>query len=64
VHRFGTKEQMLVAVLRRPRERVFAATSDAIGERPDLATAARGLDAAETFLATLGREPSAASVAR
>jgi AcrR family transcriptional regulator len=41
VHRFGTKEQMLVAILGRLRERMFAATSDSLGERPDLATAAR-----------------------
>ncbi len=37
VHRFGTKEQMLEAILGRLRERIFAATSD----QPDLATAAR-----------------------
>ncbi|TDD80442.1 TetR/AcrR family transcriptional regulator [Actinomadura darangshiensis] len=43
VHRFGTKEQMLVAVLGRLRERIFAATSDAIGERPDLPAAARAV---------------------
>ena len=28
VHHFGTKEQMLVAILGRLRERIFAATSD------------------------------------
>ena len=41
VHRFGTKEQMLEAILGRLRERIFAATSDRAGEQPDLATAAR-----------------------
>ncbi|WP_432706037.1 TetR/AcrR family transcriptional regulator [Actinoallomurus iriomotensis] len=41
VHRFGTKEQMLVAILGRLRERIFAATSDTTGEHADLATAAR-----------------------
>ena len=41
VHRFGTKEQMLVAILARLRERIFAATSETLGEHPDLATAAR-----------------------
>lgn len=41
VHRFGTKEQMLVAILGRLRERIFEATSDQVGEQPDLATAAR-----------------------
>jgi len=40
VHRFGTKEQMLVAILGRLRERI-AATSDRAGGQPDLATAAR-----------------------
>lgn len=40
VHRFGTKEQMLQAVLARLRERILAA-SDALGASPDLATAAR-----------------------
>jgi AcrR family transcriptional regulator len=43
VHRFGTKEQMLVAILGRLRERIFAATSDTLGEQPDLATAARAV---------------------
>jgi AcrR family transcriptional regulator len=43
VHRFGTKEQMLVDILGRLRERVFEATRDAAGEQPDLATAARAV---------------------
>jgi AcrR family transcriptional regulator len=41
VHHFGTKEQMLVAILGRLRERIRAATSDMLGPQPDLATAAR-----------------------
>ncbi|WP_405591049.1 TetR/AcrR family transcriptional regulator [Streptomyces sp. NBC_01190] len=41
VHHFGTKEQMLVAVLGRLRERVFVNADAQGGERPDLATAAR-----------------------
>ena len=41
VHHFGTKEQMLEAILGRLRERVFVATRDAAGESPDLATKAR-----------------------
>jgi AcrR family transcriptional regulator len=41
VHRFGTKEQMLEAVLGRLRERIFAATSEHTGERAGLASAAR-----------------------
>ena len=41
VHHFGTKEQMLVAILGRLRERIVAASSDRLGEQPDLATAAR-----------------------
>jgi AcrR family transcriptional regulator len=41
VHHFGTKEQMLVAILGHLRERILAATSDRVGEQPDLATAAR-----------------------
>jgi AcrR family transcriptional regulator len=40
VHHFGTKEQMLVAILGRLRERI-AADSDRAGAQPDLATAAR-----------------------
>jgi len=43
VHRFGTKEQMLEAILGRLRERIFVATSDPTGEQPDLATAARAV---------------------
>jgi AcrR family transcriptional regulator len=41
VHHFGTKEQMLEAILGRLRERVFVATRDTAGEPPDLATEAR-----------------------
>jgi AcrR family transcriptional regulator len=41
VHHFGTKEQMFEAVLGRLRERLVVATDDLLGERPDLATAAR-----------------------
>jgi AcrR family transcriptional regulator len=41
VHHFGTKEQMLEAILGRLRERIFAATRDPDGEQPDLATEAR-----------------------
>ena len=41
VHHFGTKEQMLEAILGRLLERVFVATRDAAGESPDLATKAR-----------------------
>jgi AcrR family transcriptional regulator len=40
VHHFGTKEQMLVAVLGRLRERI-AAASQRPGEQPGLAAAAR-----------------------
>jgi AcrR family transcriptional regulator len=40
VHHFGTKEQMLVAILGRLRERI-AAANDRAGQQPDLATAAR-----------------------
>jgi AcrR family transcriptional regulator len=43
VHHFGTKEQMLEAILGRLRERIFAATSDPDGRPPDLATAARAV---------------------
>ena len=43
VHRFGTKDQMLVDILGRLRERVFETTRDVVGERPDLATAARAV---------------------
>jgi len=48
VHHFGTKEQMLVDILGRLRERVFEATSQAAGEQPDLATAARAVWARST----------------
>jgi AcrR family transcriptional regulator len=41
VHHFGTKEQMLEAILGRLRERMFVATRDAADEPPDLATEAR-----------------------
>lgn len=41
VHHFGTKEQMLVAILGRLRERILAATRDLLGEQHDLAAAAR-----------------------
>ena len=41
VHRFGTKEQMLEAIVWRLRERLLVATQDALGEQPDLATQAR-----------------------
>lgn len=43
VHHFGTKEHMLQAILERLRQRMFAATSDAVGSHPDLATAARAV---------------------
>ncbi|GAA1016143.1 TetR family transcriptional regulator [Acrocarpospora pleiomorpha] len=43
VHHFGAKEQMLEAILGRLRERIFAATSEVLGEQPDLATAARAV---------------------
>lgn len=43
VHRFGTKEQMLEAILGRLRERIFAATAAAAGAQPDLAAAARAV---------------------
>ncbi|WP_433221382.1 TetR family transcriptional regulator [Dactylosporangium sp. CS-047395] len=41
VHHFGTKEQMVEAVLGRLRERAFAAATEAVGEQPTLAAAAR-----------------------
>lgn len=41
VHRFGTKEQMLVAILGRLRERIRTDTSNQAGEQPSLAAAAR-----------------------
>jgi AcrR family transcriptional regulator len=43
VHHFGSKEQMIEAILGRLRERVFAATSAAVGEQPGLAAAARAV---------------------
>ena len=43
VHHFGTKEQMLEAILGRLRERTFVATSDAVADRPGLAAAARAV---------------------
>ncbi|MET7424292.1 TetR/AcrR family transcriptional regulator [Dactylosporangium sp. NPDC005555] len=43
VHHFGTKEQMLEVILGRLRERAFAATSEAVGDQPDLAAAARAV---------------------
>ncbi|WP_232074501.1 hypothetical protein [Phytohabitans suffuscus] len=43
VHHFGTKEQMLEVILGRLRERTFAATSEAVGDQPDLAAAARAV---------------------
>lgn len=43
VHRFGTKEGMLQAIQARLRERIFAATSEAVGPHPDLAAAARAV---------------------
>jgi AcrR family transcriptional regulator len=41
VHHFGTKEQMLVAILGRLRERVVVAMNDTSAERLDLQAAAR-----------------------
>lgn len=41
VHHFGTKEQMLEAVLGRLRERMLAATRGPAGRQTDLATEAR-----------------------
>jgi len=41
VHRFGTKEQMLVAILGRLRERIRVAARDRADEHPGLAAAAR-----------------------
>ncbi|HEY3868382.1 MAG TPA: TetR/AcrR family transcriptional regulator [Actinocrinis sp.] len=43
VHHFGTTEQLLVSVLGRLRERIFAATGGPIGDQPDLASAARAV---------------------
>jgi AcrR family transcriptional regulator len=41
VHHFGSKEQMLAAILGRLRERILAASSYRADEQSDLATAAR-----------------------
>lgn len=41
VHHFGTKEQMLQAILGRLRERILVATRETLGDRPDLVAAAR-----------------------
>jgi AcrR family transcriptional regulator len=43
VHHFGTKEQLLEAILGRLRQRIVVATSDLTGEQPNLATAARAV---------------------
>lgn len=43
VHHFGTKEQMLEAILWRLRERTVVATGELAGDQPDLATAARAV---------------------
>jgi AcrR family transcriptional regulator len=43
VHHFGTKEQMLEAILGRLRERVFVTTRGPAGEQPDLASEARAV---------------------
>ncbi|MGW2843008.1 TetR/AcrR family transcriptional regulator [Streptomyces sp. NPDC001493] len=43
VHRFGTKEQMLQAVLGRLRERIFRATRDTVGHRPGLEASVRAV---------------------
>ena len=48
VHHFGTREQLLEAVLARLRARMAAATDVVAGERPDLATAARAIWVAST----------------
>ena len=41
VHHFGTKEQMLEAILGRLRERIFVATRSSVGLQADLAAEAR-----------------------
>jgi AcrR family transcriptional regulator len=41
VHHFGTKEQLLEALLGRLRDRMVATAADRLGESADLATAAR-----------------------
>jgi AcrR family transcriptional regulator len=43
VHHFGTKEQMLEAIIGRLRERTAVAASELAGERPDQATTARAV---------------------
>ncbi|MET0190075.1 MAG: TetR/AcrR family transcriptional regulator [Pseudonocardia sediminis] len=43
VHHFGTKEQMLGAILERLRERVVTATTGTTAARPGLAAAARAV---------------------
>jgi AcrR family transcriptional regulator len=43
VHHFGTKEQMLVDILGRLRERVFETMNEATGQQADLASAARAV---------------------
>jgi AcrR family transcriptional regulator len=43
VHHFGSKTQMLQAILGRLRERMFLATSQQLGQQPDPATAARAV---------------------
>lgn len=43
VHHFGTREQLLEAVLARLRERITAATHELSGGQPDLVTAARAV---------------------
>lgn len=42
-HHFGTKEQLLEAILGRLRERIVVAAADLAGEEPDLAAAARAV---------------------
>ncbi|HEX6454655.1 MAG TPA: TetR/AcrR family transcriptional regulator [Trebonia sp.] len=43
VHRFGSKEQMLEAILGRLRDRIFEATSNTLGGQPGLTAAARAV---------------------
>ena len=43
VHHFGTKEQMVQAVIGRLRERTAAGTGELAGEHPDLVAAARAM---------------------
>lgn len=42
-HHFGTKEQLLQAILARLRERILAATSELAGQNPTLPEAARAI---------------------